>query len=85
MEIIIAGLVGQLAVLGLLFRWLHIQTRDNKQALENIVKESYTKAETKDIIDMKLQPLAVGISHVQDEIKELKHMIGRLLDEKNKG
>jgi len=85
MEIIIAGLVGQLAVLGLLFRWLHIQTRDNKQALENIVKESYTKEETKDIIDMKLQPLAVGISHVQDEIKELKHMIGRLLDEKNKG
>ena len=85
MEIIIAGLVGQLAVLGLLFRWLHIQTRDNKQALEKIVKDSYTKAETKDMIDLKLEPLAVGIAHVQDELKEVKHMIGRLLDEKNKG
>ena len=84
METIIAGLVGQLAVLGLLFRWLHIQTRDNRQDLEKVVKDSYTKEETKDLIDMKLEPLTVGISHVQDDLKEVKQMLGRLLNEKNK-
>lgn len=45
----------------------------------------YSKSEVKEMIDIKLQPLAVGISHVQDELKEVKSMIGRLLDEKNKG
>lgn len=75
------ALLAQLGVIGLLFRWLHVQTRDNKLRID----EMYDKAEVKEMIDIKLQPLAVGISHVQDELKEVKAMIGRLLDEKNKG
>lgn len=84
MESIILLNVGQLLGVGLLFRWLQVQSRDNKVGLARIVKESYTKQETKEVIDMKQKPIEVGIIHVQDEIKELKHMIGRLLDEKNK-
>ena len=75
------ALLAQLGVIGLLFRWLHVQTRDNKLRID----EMYDKAEVKEMIDIKLQPLAVGISHVQEELKEVKAMIGRLLDEKNKG
>jgi len=75
------ALLAQLGVIGLLFRWLHVQTRDNKLRID----EMYDKAEVKEMIDIKLQPLAVGISHVQDELKEVKAMIGRLLDAKNKG
>lgn len=84
MEILIATLVGQVAVVGLLFRWLHVQSRDNKQGLEKLVKESYTKTETKELVDMKLKPIEVGITHVQDDLKEVKIMLGKLLDEKNK-
>jgi hypothetical protein len=37
------------------------------------------------MIDLKQKPIEVGIEHVQKELAEVKHMIGRLLDEKNKG
>lgn len=85
MELIYAVAVGQVAVVGLLFRWLQVQIRDNKMRVDKMLAESYSKHETNDMIDLKLQPLAVGINHVQEDLKELKHMIGRLLDEKNKG
>ena len=81
MEVLIGALLAQMGVLGLLFRWQHVQTRDNKLRIDKM----YDKDEVKEMIDIKLQPLAVGISHVQDELKEVKSMIGRLLDEKNKG
>ena len=78
---IVAALLAQMGVIGLLFRWQHVQTRDNKLRIDKM----YDKREVNEMIDLKLQPLAVGISHVQDELKEVKSMIGRLLDEKNKG
>lgn len=81
MELIYAVAVGQMAVIGLLFRWLQIQIRDNKLKVD----EMFSKQETKDMIDLKLKPIEVGIAHVQKELSEVKHMIGRLLDEKNKG
>ena len=82
---LIAALLAQMGVIGLLFRWQHVQTRDNKLRIDKMAADLYNKAEVKEMIDIKLQPLAVGISHVQDELRELKSMIGRLLDEKNKG
>lgn len=81
LAILIGALLAQMGVIGLLFRWQHVQTRDNKLRIDKM----YSKSEVKEMIDIKLQPLAVGISHVQDELKEVKSMIGRLLDEKNKG
>jgi len=75
------ALLAQLGVIGLLFRWLHVQTRDNKLRID----EMYDKREVNEMIDLKLLPLAVGISHVQEELKEVKAMIGKLLDAKNKG
>ena len=81
LAILIGALLAQMGVLGLLFRWQHVQTRDNKLRIDAM----YSKDEVKEMIDIKLQPLAVGISHVQDDLKEVKNMIGRLLDEKNKG
>lgn len=81
MEVLIGALLAQLGVFGLLFRWQHVQTRDNKLRIDKM----YNKHEVNEMIDLKLQPLAVGISHVQDELKEVKAMIGKLLDAKNKG
>lgn len=81
LAVLIGALLAQLGVVGLLFRWQHAQTRDNKLRID----EMYSKAEVKEMIDIKIEPLAVGIKHVQNELKELKSMIGRLLDEKNKG
>ena len=85
MEILYAVVAGQIALVGLLFRWLQIQIRDNKLRQDSMLADSYTKAETNDRIELKLRPIEVGIEHVNKEIQELKHMIGRLLDEKNKG
>ena len=83
MEMVYAGVV-QVAVIVMVFKWLHTQVRDNKLRMDKMAQDSYSKEETKEMVDLKLQPLAVGISHVQTELKEVKHMIGRLLDEKNK-
>jgi hypothetical protein len=85
MEVVIAALLAQMGVIGLLFRWQHVQTRDNKLRIDKMAGKIYSKEETNEMIDLKLQPLAVGISHVQEELREVKSMIGRLLDEKNKG
>ena len=81
MEVLIGALLAQMGVIGLLFRWQHVQTRDNKLRIDRM----YNKSEVNEMIDLKLQPLAVGISHVQEELKEVKAMIGKLLDAKNKG
>lgn len=81
MEILFATVAAQLAALGILFRWLSTQTRDNKKGLAKV----YTKEETKEAIALRLEPIKVGIDNVKDELREMKHMIGRLLDEKNKG
>jgi len=85
MDILYAVVGGQIAIVGLLFRWLQVQIRDNKLRQDSMMADSYTKEETNDRIDLKLKPIEVGIDHVQKELKEVKHMIGRLLDEKNKG
>lgn len=85
LAILIGALIAQMGVIGLLFRWQHVQTRDNKLRIDKIASQIYSKEETDKMIALKLEPLSVGISHVQEDLKELKHMIGRLLDEKNKG
>ena len=82
---VIAALLAQMGVIGLLFRWQHVQIRDNKLEVSKVSLKVYSKHETNDMIDLKLQPLAVGIAHVQDDLKEVKTMLGKLLDEKNKG
>lgn len=83
MDIFIAVAAGQIAIVGLLFRWLQVQIRDNKIRVDSVADNVYTKAETNERIDLKLKPIEVGIAHVQKELSEVKHMIGRLLDEKN--
>ncbi len=83
MELLLAVAAGQIAIVGMLFRWLQVQVRDNKLRIDKMVADTYTKEETNDRIDLKLRPIEVGIEHVQKEIQEIKHMIGRLLDEKN--
>ncbi len=80
MDITYAVVVGQIAVVGMLFRWLQVQVRDIKLRTQDM----YTKDETNDRIDLKLEPIKLGIEHVQKDITELKVMIGRLLDAKNK-
>lgn len=85
LAILIGALLAQMGVIGLLFRWQHVQTRDNKLRIDKMSGQIYSKEETNEMIDLRLQPLAVGIAHVQTELKEVKSMIGRLLDEKNKG
>jgi len=65
MEIIVYTVVGQLAVVGMLFKWLHTQSRDNKIAIEKLTSITYTKSETHELIDLKLKPIEVGIDHVQ--------------------
>ena len=84
-EILIGALLAQMGVLGLLFRWQHVQTRDNKLRIDNIASQIYSKEETDKMIALKLEPLSVGISHVQEDLKDVKLMLGKLLDEKNKG
>jgi hypothetical protein len=60
---------------------LQVQIRDNRIKIETV----YNKQETNDMIDLKQKPIEVGIEHVQKELAEVKAMIGKLLDEKNKG
>ena len=66
----------------MLFRWLQVQTRDNRNGLEKLNKESYTKEETKEAIDLRNAPLSQGIDHVKEDLIEVKAMLIKLLDEK---
>ena len=83
-ELVIAGIAGQLAVVGLLLRWMHMQIRDNTQSVEKVVKGNYTKIETKELIELMVKPIELGIIHVQRDLQDVKAMLMRLLDEKNK-
>lgn len=76
--------IGQLVGLILLLKYMQVQVRDNKQAVEQVVKDSYTKAETNERIDLKLKPIEVGIEHLRSDLSEVKVLLGKLLDEKNK-
>ena len=80
MEVIIYTIGGQLAVVGMLFRWLQVQIRDNKTELNKV----YDKSETKEAIDLRIKPIEVGIIHVQSDVAEVKAMLIRLLNEKDK-
>ncbi len=82
---IVAAMLAQMGIIGMLFRWQHVQIRDNKLEVSKVSLRVYSKAEANEAINLRLKPIEVGIAHVQDELKELKSMIGRLLDEKNKG
>ena len=79
LAITLGALLAQMGVVGLLFRWQHVQIRDNKRRVDKM----YSKTEVKEMIDIKLKPIEVGIAHVQDELKEVKAMIGQLLNAKN--
>ncbi len=79
LAITLGALLAQMGVVGLLFRWQHVQIRDNKRRVDKM----YSKSEVKEMIDIKLKPIEVGIAHVQDELKEVKAMIGQLLNAKN--
>ena len=76
--------VSQLVGFIILIKYMQIQVRDNKQGLDKVMQESYTKTETVEIIDLKLRPIEIGIEHVQNDLKDVKDMLNRLLDEKNK-
>lgn len=76
--------IGQLIGFVLLLRYIQVQVRDNKNSLEKLMAVNYTKAETNERIDLKLRPLEVAMAHIQDDIKEIKAMLGKLLDAKNK-
>ena len=82
---VVMALLANLGIVGSLFRWQHVQIRDNKLEVAKVSLRVYSKHETNDMIDLKLQPLAVGIAHVQEDLKDVKTMLGKLLDEKNKG
>ncbi len=75
--------IGQFIGLVILLRYQQIQIRDNKQGLDKIMSNNYTKNETKDLVDLKLKPLEVGIAHVQADLIEVKAMLSKLLDAKN--
>ena len=82
---VVMAVLANLGIVGSLFRWQHVQIRDNKLEVAKVSLRVYSKHETNDMIDLKLQPLAVGIAHVQEDLKDVKTMLGKLLDEKNKG
>ncbi len=82
MEAFYATVAAQLTVVGMLFRWLQVQTRDNRVGLTKVVRESYTKEETKEAIALRNAPLEQGISHMREDLKEVKLMLNKLLDEK---
>ncbi len=82
MELIYTTIVGQLTVVGMLFRWLQVQTRDNRTRIDKAARESYTKDETKEAIDLRQAPLTIGINNVKEDIAEVKVMLIKLLDEK---
>lgn len=82
MELLVMVAAGQIAVVGLLFRWLHTQTRDNKQEMVTMKERTYSKDDTDKLIDLKLRPIEVQLTNIQDDLKEVKSMLTKFLHEK---
>ena len=76
--------IGQLLGFVLLLRYMQSQVRDNRNSLEKLVGNTYTKIETNELIDLKIKPVEVAMVHIQNDIKEIKVMLSKLLDAKNK-
>ena len=76
--------IGQLLGFVLLLRYMQSQVRDNRNSLERLVGNTYTKIETNELIDLKIKPVEVAMVHIQNDIKEIKVMLSKLLDAKNK-
>lgn len=81
---LIVAAAAECLAFGLLLKWLHVQTRDNRIGLNEMGKTTLTKTETSDLIDLKLKPVEVGVANIQKEISELKSMVRTLLDAKLK-
>lgn len=47
-------------------------------------EDSLTKAETKELIALTLQPIEKDITHINDNMSEMKRMLQRALDEQGK-
>lgn len=82
MEQVMLWSIGQVVGFILLLRYMHVQIRDNKTAVDEAVKNTYTKEETDKLIDLKLKPYEVGLVNVQNDLTEIKAMLSKLLDAK---
>lgn len=81
--IVISG-IGQFIAFVILLKYMQVQLRDTRLSVEAIVKDTYTKAETKELIDMKQAPLEVKLDNIQNDLTDIKLTLVKLLDAKIK-
>jgi len=76
--------LGQFVGYILLLRYLQVQVRDLKVSLEGHMKDSYSKDEVMQLIDLKQAPLGVKIDSMKEDVKEIKAMLEKLTNAPNK-
>ena len=69
--------LGQFVGYVLLLRYMQVQVRDLKVSLEGHMKESYTKDEVVQLIDLKQEPLSVKLDRMGEDVKEIKDILKR--------
>jgi len=64
--------------------WLFLLLRVANGRIDVMQKDSYTKTETKEMIELYNAPLLQAVVTVREDVKEIKQLIGKLFDAQSK-
>jgi len=64
--------------------WLFLLLRTANGRIDEMQKSSYTKVETKEMIELYNAPLLQAVVTVKEDVTEIKQLIGKLFDAQSK-
>ena len=76
--------IAQLVGLVLYLSYMRMQQVKVERKVDDLIKSSYNKQEVENMIDLKLAPLAVHLTAMQQDTADIKAMVAKLLDERRK-
>lgn len=60
--------------------WLFALLRIANGRIDKMQSHSYTKMETKEMIQLHIKPVLQAVDNVKEDTTEIKHLIGKLFD-----
>lgn len=64
--------------------WLFVLLRVLSKRVDDMQRDYYDKAETKEMIELHIRPIVQSLDHLKEDTTEIKMMIGKLFDGQNK-
>lgn len=59
--------------------WLFVLLRNNSKRMDKMQSRSYTKMETKEMIELYIKPVLQAVDNVKEDTTEIKSLVSRIL------